>query len=195
MGKIFVIAGKSSSGKDTIKEILLERNRDLKNIIPYTTRKIRNNETEGKEYHFVTIDVMEEMKKEEKILECRKYNSAFGPLYYFTALDSQINISSNTNYILLSTIEGFKKIKNYYGEKNVILIYIEVDDFARLERAIKREKEQKEPCLKEMCRRFVEDEEDFSENILSTIGYFYRIENDILKNTVHAIEMIIKKEE
>ena len=42
MGKIFYIMGKSSSGKDTIyKKLLGDRELELRNIILYTTRPMR----------------------------------------------------------------------------------------------------------------------------------------------------------
>ena len=68
MGKIFCIVGKSSSGKDTIYKRLLKINSlKIKKIIPYTTRPIRQGEKEGVEYHFVDINRLEQLKKEDKI--------------------------------------------------------------------------------------------------------------------------------
>ena len=51
MGKIFCVMGKSATGKDTIFQKLLDK-LDLKRIIPYTTRPIRDGEVSGREYHF-----------------------------------------------------------------------------------------------------------------------------------------------
>ena len=55
MGKIFCIMGKSSTGKDTLYQRLLDRE-DLKlqQIVSYTTRPIRAGEIDGIEYHFCT---------------------------------------------------------------------------------------------------------------------------------------------
>ena len=49
MGKIFYVMGKSASGKDTIYKKLLERFPGLKTVVTYTTRPIRDGETEGVE--------------------------------------------------------------------------------------------------------------------------------------------------
>ena len=49
-------------------------------------------------------------------------------------------------------------------------IYIEVDDGIRLQRAIKREQKQEVPHYEEMCRRFLADSVDFSEEILKMLG-------------------------
>ncbi len=54
-------------------------------------------------------------------------------------------------------------MRNYYGESNVIPVYIEVEDGERLIRAIKGEKQQETPKYEELCRRFLADQEDFSE--------------------------------
>ena len=54
MGKIFYIMGKSSSGKDTIySRLLQDEAMQLKKIILYTTRPMREGEQDGREYHFV----------------------------------------------------------------------------------------------------------------------------------------------
>ena len=45
-------------------------------------------------------------------------------------------------------------------------IYIELDDGDRLQRALNREKKQAVPKYAEMCRRFLADAEDFSEENL-----------------------------
>ena len=58
-----------------------------------------------------------------------------------------------------------KKMQNYFGKENVIPIYIQVDDGVRLERALERERTQKEPKYAELCRRFLADEKDFRKKI------------------------------
>lgn len=51
MGKICYIMGKSSSGKDTIFKRLKERRPVLRTITLYTTRPIREGETDGVEFY------------------------------------------------------------------------------------------------------------------------------------------------
>ncbi|MDE6984575.1 MAG: guanylate kinase, partial [Lachnospiraceae bacterium] len=80
MGSIFCIVGKSSSGKDTIYKRLL-RNPALKleRIILYTTRPIREGEREGVEYYFTTVEMLEQFRREHRIIECRSYDTVYGP--------------------------------------------------------------------------------------------------------------------
>ena len=194
MGKLFVIMGKSATGKDSLYRKLVKKHPELIEIVSYTTRPIREGETEGKEYHFVTEQQMLELKEQGKIAECRKYYTVRGPWYYFTADDGQIDFGSGANYILISTLEGYEKLRNFYGKENIVPIYIEVEDFVRLERAMKRERQQKSPCAAELCRRFVADEEDFSEERLQAAEITNRIENDDLEQALEQIEKLIRKE-
>ena len=56
MGKIFCVMGKSASGKDTIyNKILQDDSLMLSRIIPYTTRPIRDGETQDKDYWILMI--------------------------------------------------------------------------------------------------------------------------------------------
>ena len=65
MGKIFYIAGKSATGKDTIYENILVREAlGLRPLVPYTTRPIRANETEGVEYHFTDEEGLKRFQEE-----------------------------------------------------------------------------------------------------------------------------------
>lgn len=189
-GRVFYIIGKSSSGKDTIYKRLLNES-NLKPIIPYTTRPIRDGEQDSVEYHFVSS--IEEMQKRGKIIESRSYNTKLGIWTYATVDDGQVNLS-NDSYIAIGTIDSYVRVKEHFV--NVIPIYIEVDDGVRLQRALNRERTQTNPKYSEMCRRFLSDEEDFSEDKLSVLGLSRRFKNINLdlcvKEIKEYIECIIK---
>lgn len=158
--------GKSSSGKDTVfKEIIKDKSLNLKKILNYTTRPKRVEETDGIEYNFITDEKVQEFIQDQKVIELRKYNTVNGIWYYGTMDDGQIDLKNNS-YIIISTLESYNSFKNYFKEDNVIPIYIDIDDGVRLERALKRERNEKNPNYKELCRRFIADSEDFSEKNL-----------------------------
>ncbi|MGN0271965.1 MAG: guanylate kinase, partial [Lachnospiraceae bacterium] len=78
---------------------------------------------------------------------------------------------------------AYQKLKAYYGEEHLVPIYIEVDDGIRLQRALNREKLQEQPKYAEMCRRFLADEVDFSEEKLAEAGIEKRFVNKTLDET------------
>lgn len=178
MGKIYCIMGKSSTGKDTIFKILLEReNLKLKRIVSYTTRPIRSKEQDGEEYNFVNIEEKDRLLKEGKVIEIRKYDTVFGPWFYFTVDDGQIDLAHN-DYMIIGTVESYTKIRDYYGADKVCPIYIAVDDGVRLSRALRREMKQESPKYEEMCRRFLADQCDFSDEKLKEAGITRIFSND-----------------
>ena len=190
MGKLFVFMGKSASGKDTLYRLVMEKYRNLHPVIPYTTRPIRAGETEGAEYHFVTEEEMAKMQRRNQIVECRCYQTVKGPWYYFTAEDGQIDFEKG-DFALISTLEGYEQIRNFYGEERVVPLYIEVEDMLRIERSLAREKQQENPCVAEVCRRFLADEEDFSEENLQRLGITVRISNISLEQALNQISTYI----
>lgn len=191
MGKIFYIMGKSSSGKDTIYKKLSERMPELQRIVPYTTRPIRDGEQEGVEYHFVGEDRLREMQEAGRVIEVRAYNTKCGVWTYFTADDGQIDLEKK-DYLVIGTLESFQALKKYFGEEKIVPIYIEVDDGVRLSRALEREQREKKPRYEEMCRRFLADSADFSEENLRRAGIWKRFVNMELERCLEEIGAYIK---
>ena len=66
-------------------------------------------------------------------------------------------------------------------------LYVTVDDGARLERALAREKTQKKPNYAELCRRFLADEEDFAQEKLERLGIQSSFVNETLDKCVDEI--------
>ena len=176
MSKIFYIMGKSSSGKDTIYKKIREKLPQLKRITPYTTRPIREGETDGVEYFFVDEERLNELKKKERVIEVRSYNTKCGIWTYFTADDGQIELWQY-DYLVIGTIESYYALKEYFGDDVMVPLYIEVEDGLRLSRALERERAQLKPQYAELCRRFLADAEDFSEENLERAGIKRRFQN------------------
>ncbi|WP_274422666.1 guanylate kinase [Blautia sp. XA-2221] len=192
MGKIFYIMGKSASGKDRIYSILSkEESLGLKRLVLYTTRPIRAGEENGREYYFTDENKLEEFRKNNRLIESRAYNTVHGVWTYFTADDGQIN-PQGADYLGIGTLESYEKMKEYYGEETVCPIYIQVEDGERLQRALLRERQQENPRYAELCRRFLADQEDFSEENILAAGIRLRFENDDLDNCVGNIIKYIK---
>ncbi|MBE5996065.1 MAG: guanylate kinase [Lachnospiraceae bacterium] len=192
MGKIFYIMGKSASGKDKIYGLLAENKElALKKIVLYTTRPIRRSETDGVEYHFVDEAALAAFAAQGKVIEQRDYHTVMGIWSYATIDDGSVRLDAapaqdgdssgrgepGGNYIAIGTLESYRKIRDYYGEDAVCPVYIEVEDGERLARALKREKKQAEPKYLELCRRFLADSEDFSEENIRAAGITRRFDN------------------
>ena len=194
MGRIYMIIGKSASGKDHIYPKLLEDGSlNLKPLVLYTTRPKRSGEKNGREYFFTDERHLEELRRAGRIIEERVYPTVHGDWYYFTADEGQID--PDENYLTIGTLESFMKMKQYFGKGVIVPLYIESDPYLRLQRSIGRERKQKNPEYKEVCRRFLADEEDFSEEKLKEAKINIKFLNNAeLEDCINRIREYVRKE-
>ena len=192
MGKIYCVMGKSSSGKDTVYKKLKEQYKEFRLIVPYTTRPIREGEKDGVEYYFVDPEQFRAMKEDGKVIESRSYNTKCGLWTYFTADDGQIDLSA-ADYLLIGTLVSYQALREYFGEEAIVPVYLEVEDGLRLARALERERRQEKPKYAEMCRRFLADEEDFSEENLIKSGITERFGNEDFTECLNKIQRYIEE--
>lgn len=187
MGRIFVIMGKSATGKDTIYKHLMER-KDcvLKKVVIYTTRPIRSGETEGIEYFFVNPEKLPDYENSPKLIELRTYHTMLGLWHYFTMDDGQIDLSAQ-DYLMISTLAGYERLRSYYGETAVVPLYIETEDRERLMRSVAREERQQQPNYAEVCRRYLADETDFAEEEIKRLQIRKRYQNQDLERCLAEI--------
>lgn len=194
MGKIFCLMGKSSSGKDSIyKRLMEDEELGLKRLIPYTTRPIREGETEGVEYHFVGEEELLALQKAGRVVELRAYDTVFGVWKYFTVCEEKMNLQQES-YVIIGTLESWNALCGYFGREVMIPVYIEVEDGLRLERALSRERNEVVPRYAEMCRRFLADAEDFSEEKLKKEGITQRFQNVDFEICIREVKLFIQKQ-
>lgn len=195
MGKIFYLMGKSAVGKDHIYRVLLEDGElRLRPLILYTTRPMRENEKNGREYYFTDENRLSVIRAEGRLIEERVYHTVHGDWYYFTADEGQIRLDE-ADYLGIGTLESLQALRAYFGEDLVVPLYIETEDGLRLERALKRERKQEQPKYAELCRRFLADCEDFSEEKLEAAGIRKRFfNNGDLKDCIREVREEVKRD-
>ena len=192
MGNIYCLMGKSASGKDTIYNRLLAMEKlHLRRVVPYTTRPMRSGETDGQTYVFCREEQVADFEAAGTIIELRAYHTVYGIWKYFTADDGQICLAES-DYLMIGTLEAYEQIRDYFGMDKVCPVYVEVDDGLRLQRALDRERAQDQPKYAEMCRRFLADEEDFSEENLERAGITKRFQNTDLDQVTQEIASYMK---
>jgi guanylate kinase len=141
-------------------------------------------------YNFVTEDEYAGMQRDGLIIEERAYNTVHGLWRYFTAKDKQIDLE-HFDYLIAGVLTSYVSTREYFGKDVVLPIYVEVEDGVRLTRALEREKKPGNHKYAEMCRRFLSDTEDFSEDKLKAAGIDRRFVNDDLEECIKKIESYI----
>lgn len=202
MSNLIYIMGKSSVGKDTIYQKVKEKI-DTNIYIPYTTRPMREGETQGREYNFITREEFNILEKEQKVMENRNYNvinknGERDVWTYATIADKQWE--QEGDFLTIGTLESYTSILKYlrsHPEKSLrmVPVYIQISEEERKRRAIAREKTQIKPNFEEMERRLRADNIDFSAEKLRDAGIsqFETFENYDLEKCVNEIVDYIGK--
>ena len=185
--KLFVLVGKSCSGKTTILNEVLSK-LEIPVLMSYTTRPPRNGEIDGKEYKFVDMHTFDTDYKNEDILEYDVFriDSIRQSWVYYTKKSdlllpqtSQIKVVSPTG---LAQLMSNKELKN-----NIVSIYIESSDKLRQKRYLTRA-----ISPDNMNDRFERDERNFQH--LFTDYIIINNENTSIHEASNQLINIIEKE-
>ncbi len=158
-GTLVVISGPSGAGKDTIiNEVIKKEKINAWVSISMTSRPLRGNEVDGKDYFFVTKEEFEDNIKKGNFLEYAKYNDN-----YYGTPKSKIEdyLNKGIDVILNIEIQGALQIKELI--KDALFIFI------------------MPPSMEELKRRLINRGTDSSEKILSRFKTAYQEINDVTK--------------
>lgn len=186
---IFAIMGKSGSGKDSVLKQLMKdsvMSESLHPLVTYTTRPMRPGETEGVEYHFVSAADFSKIRANDAVLEYREYETENGIWTYFTVLPEDYK---EKDYIVIASPKQAISYKRAVGADNFAALYITVADSLRIQRCLSRELEGKQD-FKEMCRRYLADETDFTEEVIKEI-IPVEIDNTVFRSAVEQVKSTI----
>lgn len=112
-GLLILFSGPSGVGKDTVLDVVLNKNKDLQKSISLTTRDIRENETDGKDYYFISSEDFEKMIAQGEVLEYAQYGSN---LYGTPKGPVDKWLSEGKTVVLKIEVQGAENIKKLYPD-------------------------------------------------------------------------------
>ena len=182
-GIMVVLSSPSGAGKTTLVNLLSKKNSFFISI-SHTTRKPRPNETEGKDYYFVTDDEFKRLIKNDEFLE---YAKVFKNFYGTTRTAVIQNLENNHNVIFDIDWQGADQIKNKNLDYKLITFFILPPSkkvlFERLSNRDMKDKLIAEERMKQ-----------FDRDVLHWINYDYVVINDNLDDCFKKIQKLIYAE-
>lgn len=181
-GNIFVLSGPSGVGKNTVYDELCKIDSNIAQTVSVTTRQPRNNEVDGVDYYFVSVDRFKEMIANDEFVEYVQYGDNF-----YGTLKIEINnlVDNGRTVILVIEVRGAENIKRCFPLSKSLFILPPSHD-ALVERIRGRGENTDEEIQKRI---------DIAKNELTYQDFYdFRVINDDLDTCVREIYEIIKSE-
>lgn len=182
-GNLIIISGTTCAGKGTIVKHLLERNKNLYLSISYTSRPMRGNEVNGKDYYFVSPEEFEEKIQNGDFLEYAQVH--YGCYYGTPKKEIEEKLEEGLDVILEIEVLGAKQIKELFPDTILIFIMAPSMEVVK-ERIIARNEENAEQIIKRFRRAYQE--------INEVNQYNYVVVNDVLEEAITKVEAILISE-
>ena len=187
-GKLIVLSAPSGAGKTTICNNLLNLNNGWLYSISATTRPMRENEVDGKDYIFMSKEKFEHKEKFGEFIECEWVHGN----RYGTPVEPLENALDNGEIFLLDVdVKGAMSLIEEF-ENDVISIFIEPpginvqDQIESLNDRLTNRGDYNETLIKQRLKRF-ELELSFKEK------FNFSFINEDLKKTTDEINKVIKE--
>ncbi len=180
-GIIVILSSPSGAGKTTLVKEISKRN-NFQISISHTTRKPRPNETNGKDYYFVSVSEFKNLIDENKFLE---YAKVFQH-YYGSSKDVVFKkLNSGENVIFDIDWQGTQQIKKQKLNYKIITIFILPPSRNELYTRLLNRDRNDEKIAKERMTQFNED-------VLHWKDYDFVVINDDLENCYKKIIKFIE---
>lgn len=180
-----VVCGPSGSGKSTLLKRLLADHKDQFTFtVSHTTRQARKGELDGREYHFVSQDIMRKMIEQNEFIEHTKFSGN----YYGTSKRAIRDALHKGKHLILEVdIEGVKAL-NCIEELDPIFIFIKPPSRQLLfERLTSRKTETLENLQRRLDR--ADEELEFADSGL--VQFDLKLINDDLDETYRNLRRFL----
>ncbi len=178
-GLLFIVSAPSGAGKTTLVERLVEQAPHLKMSRSYTSRPMREGETDGVDYNFVTRERFEAMRAVGEFLE---WADVFGNLYGTCASDTERILDSGCDLVLVIDVQGARKVRRRGIETTAV--FVMPPSFEVLERRLRGRSLDSEEAIQRRLRVARQEVAAYAE-------YDYVVINDELTAAVDRLRSIV----
>ena len=181
---LIVVSGPSGAGKDSVVRLLLEREPDLVFVVTTTTRPMRADEVDGRDYFFVSG---EEFLRRIEADEFVEYALVYGEHKGVSRKEVEAALEKGKDPVLRIDVQGAARIKRLYP--NALLIFLTPGNEAELRARLDARETETHVGLERRLATAREESERREE-------FDYQVVNqrDDLEGTVKLIQGIISAE-
>ncbi len=178
-GTLLVLSGPSGAGKSTVIKLLMEQRGNIYFSVSFTTRKPREGEQEGVNYHYVSNEAFERMVQADEFLE----HAGYVDHYYGTSrklIESHLNAGEDV--ILDIEVQGAAIIRE--KRPDAVLCFLIPPSFEELSRRLHSRQSESEAVIQDRLNRAREEYKQIR-------NYDYLVVNDQPQNAVDELSAIM----
>jgi guanylate kinase len=182
-GKCIIFSAPSGAGKTTVVQFLLREIEELSFSISATSRKPRPNETDGKDYYFLSAAEFENKIKADEFLE---WEEVYEGGFYGTLKSELERIWSEGKVVIFDLdVMGGTKLKSFFGD-DALAIFVQPPNIYVLEERLRKRSTENEYSLRQRIEKASEE--------LKFAGEFDRVLiNDNLRVACHQAKDWVKE--
>jgi guanylate kinase len=151
-GKLLIFSAPSGSGKTTVVQHLIRLYPELEFSISATSRKKRNNETDGKDYYFLSV---EDFRKKIENQEFIEWEEVYKGQYYGTLKMEVERIRNKGSHVVFDVdVVGGLNIKKLYGN-NALAVFVKAPSVKVLEERLRARSTEDEQSLKRRIEKSI----------------------------------------
>ena len=175
---MIVLSGASASGKTEVAK-LLAKTYGVTKIITTTTRPMRVNEVNGKDYFFVSVDKFKQMIDDDRFVEYTNYNNNF-----YGSTKDQIQ----DNRCVVIDPRGLTAYMSL-NDPRIVTFYLEVTEDTRYKRMLSRGDN-----VEDAKKRIINDRIVFNKDVSSEVDFIIDNENNSLDEVTKKVFDLYKEE-
>ncbi len=180
-GKLIIVSAPSGAGKTTIVKRMLERGLPLEFSISACSRSKRENEINGKDYYFLSVQDFKQKIENNEFIE---WEEVYAGNFYGT-LKSEINrIWQNEKHVLFDVdVQGGVNLKNKFNEQS-LSVFIKPPGIDELEKRLRGRGTETEESIRKRVDK-ANHEMDFM------LKFDKVVVNDDLENAIEEVSNYI----
>lgn len=181
-GILFIVSAPSGAGKTSLCRELIDSVADLRQSVSFATRKKREGELEGIDYHFIDVAAFQKMIAQQQLAE---WAEVHGNLYGTSVATLETAATEGIDLLLDIDCQGAAQIKQNYSQG--VFIFILPPDLVELEKRLRDRGTDNET---DICRRL----KNAQDEIKQAVWYDYLVINDDFNSAKETLNSIIAAE-
>lgn len=176
---LYIVSAPSGAGKTSLVRALVEKTDNLIISISYTTRQKRPSETDGVNYHFVSVEKFQTMIEQNEFLE---YAKVFGYLYGTSKAWISTQLEKNKDVVLEIDWQGAQQIKKIFPDS--VSIFVVPPSLETLETRLKSRGQDSSEVIQQRMKQA-------SAECRHLVDFHYLVINDDFETAVRDLRTIV----